>query len=172
MRPCVIGGLTGIGMAKNKPAATKAEKSQGTTRHDASYGVIPVHILAGERRYLLIQHHAGHWGFPKGHAEKGETPAQAAERELREETGLRATEVLAEPAFEEVYYFKVKATLIRKSVTYFIGFVDDPRVTPQAEEISDYAWGGLEETMKRLSFKEGRRILEQAEQALRARDAR
>ncbi|WP_108484447.1 NUDIX hydrolase [Oceaniglobus ichthyenteri] len=44
---------------------------------------------------LLIQRrnppNAGRWGFPGGHVELGETALAAAERELFEETGVRAT---------------------------------------------------------------------------------
>jgi len=32
----------------------------------------------------------GHWIFPKGHIERGESPQEAAVREVAEETGLRA----------------------------------------------------------------------------------
>ncbi|WP_328654066.1 NUDIX domain-containing protein [Micromonospora sp. NBC_00330] len=35
-------------------------------------------------------HHPNVWGLPGGHGEPGETPEQTAERELLEETGLRA----------------------------------------------------------------------------------
>ena len=47
---------------------------------------------------LLIQHrgHKG-WGFPKGWIEPGETPQQAAIREVEEESGVRA-EIIADEA--------------------------------------------------------------------------
>ena len=43
-------------------------------------------------RVLLVlrghEPHAGRWSIPGGHVEPGETPAQAAAREVLEETGL------------------------------------------------------------------------------------
>lgn len=43
---------------------------------------------------LLIRDSKGRWTIPKGHIEEGETPRQAAEREVREETGLQEMAVL------------------------------------------------------------------------------
>ena len=42
---------------------------------------------------LLIRDRYQHWGFPKGHLEGEETPADAALREVREETGLELDSV-------------------------------------------------------------------------------
>ncbi len=38
---------------------------------------------------LLIQDARDRWTIPKGHMEEGETPKQTAEREVKEETGLK-----------------------------------------------------------------------------------
>lgn len=43
---------------------------------------------------LLISDSKGRWTIPKGHIEDGETPRRAAEREIREETGLQQMQVM------------------------------------------------------------------------------
>jgi len=40
--------------------------------------------------FLLIRDRNGFWVFPKGHLEPGETPEEAAVREVWEETGIQA----------------------------------------------------------------------------------
>ena len=45
-----------------------------------------------QRYVLMIKHSSqGHYSFPKGHVEAGETEIKTAEREVFEETGLRLT---------------------------------------------------------------------------------
>ena len=44
--------------------------------------------LGRDARFLLIRDSYDNWGFPKGHLEDEETPAEAALRETAEETGL------------------------------------------------------------------------------------
>jgi 8-oxo-dGTP pyrophosphatase MutT (NUDIX family) len=60
-----------------------------TTRHlTASMVVIDPHTAS----VLLVHHNAtGKWLFPGGHVDPDETPAEAALREVREETGIHAT---------------------------------------------------------------------------------
>jgi len=47
-------------------------------------------VLNRKGEVLLIRDRNGYWVFPKGHIEPGETPEQAAVREVREETGIEA----------------------------------------------------------------------------------
>lgn len=44
-----------------------------------------------EGKVLLIRDRQGYWCFPKGHLDAGESPEQAALREVEEETGIRGT---------------------------------------------------------------------------------
>lgn len=140
---------------------------------DASFGVIPVYVGKAasprEAEYLLIQHHAGHWGFPKGHAEAGESARQAAARELIEETGLSGVKVLEHPRFEEAYVFRSRrGVMMRKTVTFFLGRVADRTVKIQPEEIRDAAWGDAEATRRRMTYEEGRLLFDDALRALEA----
>lgn len=65
-------------------------------REPTAGGVIFRHGGAGptDIEILLIADSKGRWTIPKGHIEEGETPRQAAEREIREETGLQKMKVL------------------------------------------------------------------------------
>ena len=47
-------------------------------------------VFDDEGRVLLIRDRNGFWVFPKGHVDPGETPEEAAVREVLEETGIRA----------------------------------------------------------------------------------
>lgn len=53
-------------------------------------------LLIGQYRYT---HGGTHWELPAGRLEPGESPEQAAVRELREETGHEAARMLPLPAF-------------------------------------------------------------------------
>jgi bis(5'-nucleosidyl)-tetraphosphatase len=129
---------------------------------DHSCGVIPVHEASGNepRRYLLVQHKAGHWGFPKGHPEGGESELETARRELLEETGLEPERLLDATPFTERYVFRKRSgKVVDKTVTYFVGFVKARSFSVQEDELLAAAWGDLDETLGRMSFEEGRRLL-------------
>ncbi len=65
-------------------------------REPTAGGVIFRHANTGlsDVEILLIADSKGRWTIPKGHIEEGETARQAAQREIREETGLQEMEVL------------------------------------------------------------------------------
>lgn len=132
-------------------------------KNDFSCGVIPYRVINGKREFLLIQHKAGHWAFPKGHPEKGETEQQTARRELAEETGISDVEIDEEHPFKEHYTFaKRDGKQVSKCVVYFLGQVAaDQAVAIQEAEVSDHTWGSASQTLEQMSFDEGRALLDE-----------
>ena len=150
---------------------------------DEAFGIVPVFLSEADTLFLLIQHQAGHWAFPKGHADPGESALSTAKRELEEETGIRDYEVLEERSFVEYYSFLQEAVpssvkhyslakegeLIEKSVTYFVAFVNSMEVVLQAEEVQNSAWSSFEEAVKLITFDANRGVLREVKAYLDAR---
>ena len=129
---------------------------------DQSFGIVPLREREGVTQFLLVRHKAGHWGFPKGHAEPGETPLETARRELREEAGLALASVVESPSFSESYEVIKRKTgkRVLKTVTYFLGVVDDGEVVQCPKEIVDAAWGDADQTRQRLTYAEARELFD------------
>ena len=129
---------------------------------DFSCGVIPYRVVGGTREFLLIQHKAGHWAFPKGHPEEAEDHAQTARRELEEETGIGKIKLDESHPFTERYAFtKRSGKRVRKVVVYFLGRVGaGVSVRMQAAEVTDYAWADAQQTRQRMTFDEGKALLD------------
>ncbi len=128
---------------------------------DYSFGVIPVCKDKNQYYFLLIKHHAGHWAFPKGHAEEGESEVEVAKREFGEETGIKKFKIVPKACFIERYRYKFEDKLIDKTVKYFLAFVKDKTVRIQEKEISDYKWVSFNEALELITYKETDKILEE-----------
>jgi bis(5'-nucleosidyl)-tetraphosphatase len=138
-------------------------------KKDHSYGIIPLRMHENEWQTLLIQHQSGHWGFPKGHPEQGETPKQSAARELQEETGLTIQRFLSPEPLIESYFFMLNGQRISKTVQYFIAMVEGD-VVIQELEIKNSQWASLPVAFDGISFEEGKRICFQVNEFLKSLD--
>jgi 8-oxo-dGTP pyrophosphatase MutT (NUDIX family) len=131
-----------------------------TEINERSYGIIPVAFRFSGLSLLLVQHKSGAWLFPKGKAEEGETPHQAAERELKEETGLQIERWLDFGPFKEQYQFFRKGKKISKEVLYFPAFVHG-EVRLQHEELRSARWERVEAVPQAVTFPEMKKIAEE-----------
>lgn len=128
--------------------------------------MIPLSKASGVWEVFLIQHNrSGYWGFPKGHAEEGETAQEAAFRELKEETNLDLIALIEEKPLLEQYTFAVGKKKIFKQVHYFIAEVGG-KVKLQAKEIYDGKWLAFPQAIAQVTHQEGKSLLVQIEKKL------
>jgi len=106
----------------------------------------------------------GHWDFPKGNIETGETPEKAALREIKEETGL---EVELLPGFREdvEYVYTRERRRIRKKVIFFLAKAPTKEVRLSWEH-KDYTWLPFGQALARLTYDSSRRVLAKAHRYL------
>lgn len=137
------------------------ELSKPLMIQEESHGVIPLKFENHHWQVFLVQHRAGHWGFPKGHAEKNESSQEAAFRELAEETGLQIDHLLTDAHFEEVYFYPLHGREIEKHVYYYLAEVIGVPHLDMRELITGQ-WFPLDLAVERMTFAEGKCLCRQA----------
>lgn len=127
--------------------------------YEKSCGAIVYRKFHGNTEILLIKHvNSGHWSFPKGHVEAGETEAQTAQREVKEETGI---DIIVDTSFREtVQYYPRKDT--QKVVVYFLGKAKNHDFVAQEEEIAAIRWIEIGQASSLLTYENDKTIVAKA----------
>ncbi len=133
---------------------------------DTSFGLVPMYRDGDKIEFLLTQHILGHWAFPKGHAEKEESPLETAQREFEEETGIMQYRVDESIIFQEEYYPQQDGQTLHKTVTYYPAWVGDKKVKTQESEVADYGWFEYKQAMKKITFSGSKKILREVKKYL------
>ena len=128
-------------------------------KHEKSCGAVVFTRIDGEIKYVLAQHLGGHYGFPKGHMEGGETEEETALREVREEVGLSVSLL---PGFRGVEEYDIPSINVHKQVVYFLGEFQDQQIQHQKEELIRAPLLTYEAALRTLTHEEGKRILRDA----------
>lgn len=131
---------------------------------EKSCGAVVFYKQTGEYQFLVIKHrNNGHWGFPKGHVEKGELEQDTALREIAEETGL--TVRLLNGFRHKIEYTPKEG--IWKEVVFFLAEASDQDVTIQDEEIDDYKWLPYSKAHDLITFSNSKNTLAKAKAYLK-----
>jgi 8-oxo-dGTP diphosphatase len=133
--------------------ATEREFSCGgvVVRNDECIVIVPTRRAAGGGRVLAL---------PKGHPEDGESPADAALREVREEAGVDST--VREKLGDVRYWYQRDGVRVSKTVTFFLldyvaGEPDD-----HDHEVEHARWLALDEAARTLTYKGEREMAARA----------
>jgi 8-oxo-dGTP diphosphatase len=110
-------------------------------RDGACVVIVPTRLAANGAKVLAL---------PKGHPEDGESPGEAALREVREEAGVVAR--LVEPLGDVRYWYTREGQRIAKVVSFFLldyvsGEVDDHDL-----EVEHARWMPLEQAAGELTY--------------------
>ena len=112
-------------------------------------------IIIKNGRVLLIQQTEGHWGFPKGHMELGETEIETAKREVKEETNIDV-EINKDKRYV-LEYTTDKG--IFKEVVLFIAKKINGDERYQASEIKTMEWLTYKDAIDRITYDNTRELL-------------
>ena len=135
------------------------------SKYEKSCGVVPFRFEKGTAKFLLVQNIGGHWEFPKGHQDKGETDRETARREFAEETGLRVKRLFKNRYYQSYHYYW-KGKKKPKKVIYFLGEVGPGEAKVEEEEISAHRWLSYHGALRKLTFKEIKKVLQEAKREL------
>lgn len=138
---------------------------------EKSAGAVIFRKERGKFFYLLLNYSAigkvekSYWGFPKGHIEKGEKEIETIKREIKEETGIEDIKFVKDFKETEKYFFKFKGKNILKFVTYYLVETKTKEIKISFEHMG-YKWLPYKETLKQLTFKNAKEILQKANEFL------
>lgn len=126
-------------------------------RTEKSCGAVVFRTKNERLQILLIRHvNGGHWAFPKGHVEKGETEEQTAKREILEETGLS---VILDNRYRQVVTYSPKKDVV-KDVVYFVAHApSEVKAAAQESEISQVRWVDADKAVEYVSFDNDKKVL-------------
>jgi 8-oxo-dGTP pyrophosphatase MutT (NUDIX family) len=137
-----------------------------STEHEVSYGGVGVHgddvmviVPRGRSRVLSL---------PKGGRDPGETPEQAAAREVREETGITAR--VREPLGHVDYVYRRGGNRIAKTVHFYLCEFQAGDTADHDHEVDDARWMPLAQARRRLSYPGERAMIDRALSILAANE--
>ena len=119
-------------------------------------------VINDKNEVLLIHHNAGHWDFPKGHMEDGETEVQTAKREVKEETNI---DVEVNERYRYVTKYSPKEDVM-KEVVYFLAKNVSNNKKAQLEELSEVKWIEINMAIEKITYDNSREILIQLKKDL------
>lgn len=100
-------------------------------------------VMNSQDQVLLVQEYGSYWGLPRGHIEPGESPLEAAVREVADEAGITNLQYISEVGSYERSTFDANGEdnfREIKHMTFFMFHTDTMDLKPQDKNISNARW--------------------------------
>ena len=97
------------------------------------------------------------WSLPKGHIEEGETPEQAALREVAEETGIQSEIEKSLGVID--FWFMAGGKRIHKTVHHYLFRESGGLLAAQESEVDEVAWFPLGEIIEKLAYPDEKKLI-------------
>ena len=138
------------------PVADRSTASPPTVREFSAGGVV-IRRFHGRPWAACVRLKGGEvLALPKGLIDPGESAAEAATREVREETGLDA--VLVEKLDDVRYWYQRSGARVFKVVSFFLFRYRSGSVRDHDQEVDAAEWVPLAELSERLSYRGERAV--------------
>ena len=114
-------------------------------------------LLIGRRDHKDVTGTRILWSLPKGHIEEGETPEQAAIREVAEETGIHSEIERSLGVID--FWFMAGGKRIHKTVHHFQFREIGGLLAPQESEVDEVGWFPLNEIIGLLAYPDEKKLI-------------
>jgi len=108
------------------------------------------------------------WGLPKGGVEPGETPEQAALREIEEETGMAGVVERELGSIDYWFYARDRGGRIHKTVHFFLVRATDGTTEAHDDEVREARWMDARDALRLMTYPNEREMVRKAAAALGA----
>ena len=109
---------------------------------------------------LLIQDSKNRWTIPKGHIEEGESARQTAEREIKEETGLKKMEIVGWLGKINFRYRRGNSLVLMTTEIFLVKATGNTDGIRPEKWMNSLAWLSTQEALDKIEYEDiGKLIL-------------
>lgn len=109
---------------------------------------------SNEVEILLIQDAKDRWTIPKGHIEEGETAKETAEREIREEAGLKEMNVICWLGKIHFRYRRQQSLVLMTTQIYLVQGKGDTNKLKKEEWMNGIGWFPFQKALDMIEYED------------------